>query len=392
MEPKPFEWNSLKANVVFDEHLLQDIEQGVDFVMLTGEPGRAHEVFDILNARVDQKRLYPEIANRYRFALDKLRVAALSGLSEKDIQSSFTEHLVGMLIAQDDLELLEARLLLLFLRKADEMFGDQERKQILKYMGQNQEVLGKFIIEEGNRPARATLGNWLIDFNKFVASLGPQARYAATERAAYLTKSQNVRHLQPEEKKALLRFLELYTWLKTGLGAQMPEIIYNAGTDRLIPPPPVPRRAVPMTAPVAPVQRVTKELKNPPKPAVQVSATPSPNLSREGRGNERGQEREVRKSVIDEDVLRETLAELQKMRGETAKPATGAMRVTSPQPSPRQEREEVPYKPFSVNEAIVRGNLNLNEENGSGIAAGQEDIEEKLKKLEKKIGDKGNSR
>ncbi len=325
----------------------------------------------------------PDIYNHYQELLILLKFVALNTVPLQEAEKLVQENLY---FAMQHKINVRAKIQLVLDDNNDILLEGKIAWAFANAIATSQYRLGKnYILFSGaDRPLPATVGNYLREYLQASRSVaGSEFHSGAVERISYMTKSLNVRALSEENKKFLLRVLELYDWLRFG-GSGIPVVRTN------LPLPPAPRRreAAPVAIPKAPVMPVVKTE----EPKITPSVTPLPRPPHQGEGMKkfpsldgRGGGRVKEKPVIDEEVLKETLAELQKMRGETAKPV--ARSAPSPGPvgptSPARGEENIEYKPFSVNEAIVRGKVSDGDH--GEIVAGDRDIEEKLKRLEDKV-------
>ncbi len=391
----------------------------------------------------------PELYQTYEKFVNLLKFVSLHGRKENELPALFEKHFLPALEAGVD---IKAKLSLLFLIY-DEIVGEGALAQrILNYLSRNEETLGRSPLQIVGETysVRPVIGNWLVDYNQFInRNRKPGtlfARSGGVERAAYITQSQNVKHLSSEERRILLLLIELYDWLRFGSAPSLPE-----------PAAPTYIRRERIAVPLPPRPQATPEPKNirtqAPKPAPRVlPPPPRPPLRQDFEGQApapkapaiRPEPRapvfpqappispvrppppvtplpmakpEPRPELIKpptqspkEDLYRSTLEELQKMREQEAKlaAARGAQAaknqppVSAPTPatrgavvSPREPLKASPTtEPFSVNEAIIHAGgheipltgapSNAGPE-GQVVAGEEQDLDKKLKDLEGKL-------
>ncbi|MFA5076197.1 MAG: hypothetical protein WC480_02150 [Patescibacteria group bacterium] len=85
-------------------------------------------------------------------------------------------------------------------------------RELLKNIKNNQEEIGRQKISVDGGEIRPTLANWLIDYDNFSDINKP--RRTELDRASFINSSANVRSLSVENKKILLKVLEIYDLFK----------------------------------------------------------------------------------------------------------------------------------------------------------------------------------
>ncbi len=339
---------------------------------------------DILLPEYPQlKQEQPEIYERYERLIVLLKFINLVTRGIPQISELIEQHIIdalqaGIPVKNKFEEVLEDY--------DDMLLGGTIAQALANALSKSTQPLGQapIALKGENRPVRPTVANFLTDY--FQATLPPPGRMqrvGAVERITYLNQSPNVRSLSKDNKDVLLRVLELYDWLRFG-SVEYAEArasvgvpggsTYTRGESLAIP-----KQARSLPPPPRPVRpSVETRVVPPPKPAAQAGITretvPSqspPSLSPFGRslrreGEKAGGERVPRTTALNEDLYRETLAELARQRAEAQK-------------TPERARE------ISVNEALIRaGQKEIPSDHGQ-VTAGEKDVEEKLRKLEDKL-------
>ncbi|MBU1131677.1 hypothetical protein KKC32_00260, partial [Patescibacteria group bacterium] len=102
---------------------------------------------------------------------------------------------------------IDARLFVLLTADGSGQF----QKELLESMYRNNELLTKEKIVIKDEKLDPTIGNWLKDYINFV---GVEEAVSTIKKAHYVTNSENVRRLSPDESKSLDLLLDLYVSLK----------------------------------------------------------------------------------------------------------------------------------------------------------------------------------
>lgn len=294
----------------------------------------------------------PDLYHRYQELIALLKFIALSTRPMPDIVELLRKQLtVGLKSSiglrdkfQDVLDLYD-----------DIILGGRIAETLFNAMLSCSERLaeGTITVRGLERPAQATIGNFLRDYQlSTLPPAGVEKRAGSVERITYINQNPNCRKLSKESRDLLLRAMEIFDWLRFGSAPITLEMVlrgetvsresglsrYAAQREKTLPPPPRPQARIKSQE-----LRIKEGTPSPPKtiPPIRPSLTqPKDRLS-----------------------------------GFTVSPAP---------PSPRPS----PGKPFSVNEAIIRGGINGEDPGGHGVSAGHKEVQEKLKSLEKKLEDK----
>lgn len=182
------------------EKLIEEnnVDDGVDLFRVLKELLERNSGFRIENQAM---------AKEYDLLMAKLSYLSLPALEDDDIDELFKNYLfVGFNLKNID---LKEKMGLRFLLYHDEATDGAERKQILRAIKENIEMIGKekiqIVGEEKMDPP--TVKNWLRDYE---LSFDQKKIRTTVEAVTYLNQSKNARKLLEEDRKKLLQVLSFY--------------------------------------------------------------------------------------------------------------------------------------------------------------------------------------
>lgn len=390
--PDPLTLEKLQDSKIFD-----------DIVRVAGEIVRveaindAQELLKRLKGTEDLKKMNPDLFDTYEKLKIILKFVSLQALKENDLHELFKNHLVIGLQAGIDVK----EKLISFFQFFDDLTGKLPGS-LLQDLTRNEGLIGSkpLLIPGTSNAVKPSIKNWLTDYVLYSRQkLGDfPGRKGSLERASYLARNKHIRDLSLEEKEILLRVIELHDWFKYGglepnivaipKIPQRPEAMVTSEKNSQRPQTPSPMPSAPRPHRAAPL---------PPRPiAPPPTAMPPQNLptktfdkSLDGQAS------------FEKEKYRRALEEMAKQRQTQTNADLNADKrgpATSPgfqPPSPGLERASgdplsrstLGPGDFSMNEAIVRGGASQ-ADHGEIVPGGQEDkeVQEKLKKLEDKLG------
>ena len=195
------------------------------------DPASASHCFNFLFNLIKQiPRLAserPDMFREYLRMLAGLKASFFLTMPLGDILDFLRENLLYSLEVIDFDIVTKIYKLLILSAKYPEVF-ETERKQYIKAIEQNKEMIGNDYIKTETKALATqipTVENWLLDYNQFSVAYQPGLKGGmrprgsgslggSLERVAYMQKSPNVKNLSKDEKFILFRLLELYDWLK----------------------------------------------------------------------------------------------------------------------------------------------------------------------------------
>lgn len=429
-----------------DENILYQLKLFVQDISDSGDASDASQAFVLLHQLLQKLPLlvqnHPDVYREYLRLLTVLKACFLSLMPDGDIHNFLRDELTLSLEVQDfDIKDKLNDLLLVYRQFPDVQANFAQ--ELLKPIEENQEYLGTdpIVIRGHDDEQLPRIANWLVDYTQFVVSktkLGASVvRAGGLERATYLSQSPNSRRLTEDERDILKRLLELHDWLKAFVPvpqaseatAALPNYITTQREKISVPPPPRPVQQRPQAPvyrapaippqPAAPQPRVTPSLVVPrtqvppaqPRPSVlppapkPAATSVRPSMTFAPTPPQAAAPSPAPQSSANEDLYRSTLEELAKMRQKEAAQTPGRSVSASPKPSgptivplsagPGRPAASVaqgpmrpmkPMEPFSVNEALVHGDLNpdLNDR-GEMVSGDKDDVAKKLKDLEDRV-------
>jgi hypothetical protein len=220
----------------------------------------------------------PDLFLDYLEMLAVLKASLLSTFTDNEVADFLKENsLLTLKVLDFD---LKDRLNELFvLAQGFPIRIDDLSKQFTRAIEDNGEVLGTepIVFKDDDEPRMPSLRNWITDYNQSAGAFtrpGTIIKRGGTERAAYITQNENVRHLSQDERAILLRLLEIYDWLRFG---EKPLPIAGAAisAQKILPKteartlPVVPRPPVKLEVPVKP-----PAIPPPPRPFSRIEPIP----------------------------------------------------------------------------------------------------------------------
>lgn len=407
------------------------------------EPVDMAELFGIIRNFLDKNPsladTHPELFRRYYELLLVLRACSMGLTSENDMVKFLAEYSLAC-VAVEIFTYPTFRLeeiLCRFLRWTIQLSTDDEKRDIrnlfIKAVEENNEILGidYLTLKPQNQEVSPVMMNWLKDYNQTSLVQQGQKR-GSVERINYMNRSINVKSLNADQKKLLLKYLDLYDWLR--FGSLDEEYI-------------IPDEAIRWDYCLYPDEETLRFLASKNLPAPRGIDAPSfhgqdslskviplpPKPSRtnliEYKNNKRSifEDRPIAKPRTNTDVFmpkipkssndslyKSTLAELKKQREEYEKKQLDDLRSeaqrdedaaqalqTHSEAKKAEVRENIPpapeilrqvqkdlgtesYKPFSINEALISAGRD-DEVSDRGVIVPGAEIDQKLDGLKKKI-------
>lgn len=156
-----------------------------------------------------------DVFKRYLRLFKVLRLHGLLEVSDAEKEKFFRDGILDTL----RLDFVNARYWVEFCFRAFYASPDiieQYRKIFLSGLENNIELLGQaeLRLPGQERTVPPTLKNWLFDYNSATADAVLRKNRGRLEQGKYLTSSPRVQTLSLEDRKVLLRVLELYDWLR----------------------------------------------------------------------------------------------------------------------------------------------------------------------------------
>jgi hypothetical protein len=165
---------------------------------------------ELLGANQNFSQNYPALFKDYQKIIVLLKFVVLHTLPEREVVDLFKKHLLTVI--KNNVNLVD-KLDSFFLLYKDEFFDHQSRKNFVKVLAENTEIIGSkaLRLEIGTRFESPTISNWLKDFAR---SFPSDRRLTYLEEVEYTGRSPNFRKLSVEERDILLKIFRLFNYLR----------------------------------------------------------------------------------------------------------------------------------------------------------------------------------
>ncbi len=190
------------------------VKDFVSYIIEDSDKGSAWKLRDRLNSllKVDKvnKQINPLLIKEYEDQITLLNFIDLADLSDQEIERLFRSKVVFAIKNSVDI-LREAKNYILNYNNKE--IGINFVNLVMKAMGYNQEKIGNLDlnIKEEKKSVEPTVTNWLRSYNKFFSS---GQKRSPLEEGEYLLKDRNVNLLSREDRKILIKLIQLYDFLR----------------------------------------------------------------------------------------------------------------------------------------------------------------------------------